>query len=183
MKDLSFLNEMENASGQKISGCYQCYRCTVGCPVVKEMDIYPHRVIRYIILGERERVLASKTVWTCLQCVTCSVRCPNDIDIAHVFDTIRKIAMKERTGAEEDTWKFDRLFLESVRKHGRLHEIEAVIKYKVDKKNFFEDTKMGVGMMVRGRLGILPHNIKDRNGFKEIFARIEAEKKERGQGI
>jgi heterodisulfide reductase subunit C2 len=176
MNDLSFLNEMEKASGQKISGCYQCYRCTLGCPVVKEMDIYPHRVMRYISLGERERVLASKTVWTCLQCTTCSVRCPNDIDIAHVFDTVRKIRMREYKGAEEDTWKFDRYFLESVQKHGRLYEIEALLRYKVDKKNFFEDTGMGMGMFLKGRLGVLPHNIRDRKEFKEIFRKIEAEK-------
>jgi len=176
MRDLSFLNEMEKASGQKISGCYQCYRCTMGCPVVRDMDIYPHRVIRYIILGEKERVLSSKAVWTCLQCVTCSVRCPNDIDIAHVFDTVRKIAVKERVRPGEDTWKFDQYFLESVRKHGRLYEMEAVLKYKADKKDFFGDGKMGMGMMLKGRLGILPHNIRDRKEFKEIFARIEAEK-------
>jgi heterodisulfide reductase subunit C2 len=176
MNDLSFLNEMEKASGQKISGCYQCYRCTVGCPVAKEMDVYPHRVIRYIILGERERVLASKSVWTCLQCVTCSVRCPNDIDIAHVFDTVRKIAMKERRGEEEDTWKFDQYFLNSVEEHGRLYEIEAVLKYKADKKDFFGDTKMGMGMFLKGRLGVLPHNIKGRKELNEIFRKIEAGK-------
>ncbi len=176
MNDLSFLNEMENATGEKISGCYQCYRCTVGCPVAKEMDIYPHRVIRYITLGERERVLASKTIWTCLQCLTCSVRCPNDIDIAHVFDTLRKIAVREHKEAEKDTWRFDRSFLDSVEKHGRLHEIEAVMKYKMVKKNFLEDAKMGMGMFMKGRMGILPHNIKERKQLKEIFRKIEAEK-------
>jgi len=173
MDDLSFLKEMEEASGEKISSCYQCYRCTLGCPVVKEMDIYPHRVIRYIVLGEREKALASATIWTCLQCVTCSVRCPNDIDIAHVFDTLRKIAIKEHKEADEDVWKFDRYFLDSVRKHGRLHEIETVMKYKMEKKNLFEDAKMGMGMFRKGRMGILPHNIKDRRGFKEMFARLE----------
>ncbi len=179
MDDLSFLTEMEKASGQKISGCYQCYRCTLGCPVAREMDIYPHRVIRLITLGERERVLGSKAVWTCLQCSTCSVRCPNDIDIAHVFDAVRKISMREQKAAEQDTWKFDQYFLDSVRKHGRLYEMEAVLKYKADKKNFLEDRKMGMAMFLKGRLGVLPHNIKDRKQIKEIFRKIEAEK-ERG---
>ena len=176
MNDLSFLNEMENASGEKISGCYQCYRCTVGCPVVREMDVFPHRLIRYIVLGQREQALASKSIWTCLQCVTCSVRCPNDIDIAHVFDTLRKIAVREGKEAEKDTWKFDQYFLDSVRKHGRLHEIETVMKYKMDKKNFFEDARMGIGMIAKGRMGFLPHNIRDRKGFEEIFARLAAKK-------
>jgi heterodisulfide reductase subunit C2 len=176
MNDLSFLNEIEKASGEKISGCYQCYRCTLGCPVVADMDIYPHRVIRYIVLGEREKVLTSKTMWTCLQCVTCSVRCPNDIDIAHVFDTLRKIAVKEHKEAETDTWKFDQYFIDSVKKHGRLHEMETILRYKIDKRDLFGDTKMGMAMFMKGRMGILPHNIKDRKGLKDMFKRIEDEK-------
>jgi heterodisulfide reductase subunit C2 len=172
MNDLSFLTEMEKASGEKISGCYQCYRCTIGCPVANEMDMYPHRLIRHIVLGDRDRALASKAIWTCLQCVTCSVRCPNDIDVAHVFDTLRKISVGEHKEAEKNTWKFDQYFLESVRKHGRLHEVEAVLRYKADRKNFFEDARMGMGMFLKGRMGILPHNIKDRKQLKEIFKRI-----------
>jgi heterodisulfide reductase subunit C len=176
MNDLAFLNEMEKASGEKISSCYQCYKCTIGCPVVADMDMYPHRVIRQIVLGEREKVLKAKTIWTCLQCVTCSVRCPNDIDIAHVFDTLRKIAVKEGVAAEKDTWLFDSLFVDNVKKHGRLHEIEMIMKYKLEKKDFFSDAKMGMGMFMKGRMGVLPHNIKDRQGLKEMFKKIEDEK-------
>jgi heterodisulfide reductase subunit C len=175
MNDLSFLHEIEKASGEAVSTCYQCYKCTGGCPVVGEMDIFPHRIIRHIILGDREKVLRSKTIWTCLQCITCSVRCPNDIDIAHVFDTLRKKAVKEGKEAEKDTWLFDSLFLDSVRKHGRLHEIEAILRYKIKKKNFFEDAKMGMGMFLKGRMGILPHNIRDRAGLKEMFKKIGEE--------
>ena len=172
MNDLSFLHEMEAVSGEKISTCYQCYKCTVGCPVVTDMDVYPHRIIRHIILGDKEKVLRSKTIWTCLQCLTCSVRCPNNIDIAHVLDTLRKIAVKEHKEGERDTWRFDELFLESVGKHGRLHEIEAILKYKLEKKDLFSDTKMGMGMLMKGRMGILPHNIRDRERLQEIMKKV-----------
>lgn len=182
MNDLSFLNEIENKSGEKVSACYQCYKCTNGCPVAADMDIYPHRIIRHVILGNREKVLRSKSIWTCLQCVTCSVRCPNDIDIAHVFDTLRKIAVKEYKEAEKDTWKFDQYFLDSVQKHGRLYEIETMLRYKMDKKNLFEDTKMGMSMFLKGRMGILPHNIKDRKALKEMFERIKAQDREGKNG-
>ncbi len=181
MNDLSFLKEIENQSGEKISTCYQCYKCTVGCPVAHDMDIFPHRIIRHIILGDKEKVLTSGAIWTCLQCTTCSVRCPNDIDIAHVFDTLRKIAVAEHQEAEKDTWAFYKYFLDSVKKHGRLHELEAIMRYKLAKKDFFGDTKIGLGMLAKGRMGILPHNIRDRKELKEMFKKIEAgfgEKKE-----
>lgn len=175
MNNLSFLKEIEDKSGEKISACYQCYKCTTGCPVARDMDIYPHRIIRHIILGDRERVLSSAAIWTCLQCTTCSVRCPNDIDIAGVFATLRKIAMAENRSAEKDTWAFYQYFLDSVKKHGRLHELEAIMRYKVVKKNFFGDTKMGLGMFAKGRMGILPHNINDRKSVRNMFENIERE--------
>jgi heterodisulfide reductase subunit C len=176
MDDLGFLHEVEKATGEKVSACYQCCKCTAGCPVVADMDIYPHRIIRHIILGNKDRVLGSKTIWTCLQCVTCSVRCPNDIDVARVFDGLRKISVREGKMAEMDTWRFDEIFLESVQRHGRLHEVETILRYKIGKKDLFSDTKMGMGMLMKGRMGLLPHNIKDRKGLKEIFKKIEGKK-------
>ncbi|MGD0230699.1 MAG: 4Fe-4S dicluster domain-containing protein [Syntrophorhabdales bacterium] len=171
MDDMTFLREMEQESNEQISACYQCYRCTNGCPALPEMDILPHRVIRLIMLGERERVLASKTIWSCLQCYACSVRCPNDIHIGHVFDTARKIAIRDKL-AVSDVWTFDRLFLDSVRAHGRLYELETVMRYKLKKKDLFSDTKMGLDMMKKGRMGLFPHNIKDRAGLKNALARM-----------
>ena len=100
MQNTEFTKEMEEKSGERVSTCYQCYRCTNGCPALAEMDLYPHRLIRHIMLGDREKVLGSKTIWSCLQCYTCSIRCPNDIDIAHIINTARKISTAE--GKEKD---------------------------------------------------------------------------------
>jgi heterodisulfide reductase subunit C len=175
MDDGSFLDELEVSSGERISSCYQCYKCTAGCPVVREMDIYPHRIMRHILLGNREKVLQSKTIWVCLQCVTCSIRCPNDIDVAHLFDTLRKRAVKEGKAADMDGWTFDRFFLESVERHGRLHEIEAILRYKMKKGNLFGDARMGTGMFLKGRMGVLPHNVRDRERMREIFKKCRSE--------
>jgi heterodisulfide reductase subunit C2 len=176
MDDLAFLKMVEKESGEKVSACYQCYRCTNSCPVLSDMDILPHRVIRYCMLGEKEKVLRSKTIWSCLQCYTCSVRCPNDIHVGHVFDTLRKIAVREEK-VEDDVWKFDELFLDSVRRHGRLYEIESMLPFVLRKKNFFAYASMGPKTVLKGRIGIFPHNVKDRKGIKQIFDRVEAEHK------
>jgi heterodisulfide reductase subunit C2 len=173
MNDLSFLKEVERESGERVSACYQCYRCTNSCPVLSDMDLLPHRVVRYCMLGEKEKVLRSKTIWSCLQCYTCSVRCPNDIHVGHVFDTLRKIAVRE-SKVQDDLWKFDEFFLDSVRRHGRLYELESMLFFKLHKRDFFSDTAMGAGMILKGRLGLLPHNIRDRKGIKTIFDRVSA---------
>lgn len=169
----SFLDEIERKSGEKISACYQCYRCTNGCPVVIDMDVFPHRIIRYIILGDRDKVLKSKAIWQCLQCATCSVRCPNDIDIAHVFDTLRRVSIEEGMAIDTDIWRFDRLFLESVKRHGRLYEIEAIMRYKLEKKELFRDTKMGAKMMLKGRMGVMPHSIRGKKQIRSVFEKLD----------
>ena len=46
------LDRVETLSGQQLLACYQCGRCSAGCPVVDEMDIVPSEVIRLLQLGQ-----------------------------------------------------------------------------------------------------------------------------------
>ncbi len=179
MEDLRFLQQVEEESGENVSACYQCYRCSNGCPAVPEMDLLPHRVIRHVILGHDEKVLKSRTIWACLQCYTCSVRCPNDIHIAHVFDSLRKISTRKGLARETDTWRFNELFLDSVKRHGRLHEIEAIMRYKLAKRKLFDDVAMGLRMILKGRMGFFAHNIKGRSLVRNMFARARETREKR----
>lgn len=169
MPQFSFLDEIETVSKTGISSCYQCCRCTNGCPVAQDMDIVPHRLIRYIIDGEQEKALSSGTIWTCLNCATCSVRCPNGIDVARVFETLRVLSVEAHLAATMDTRLFDEIFIENISKHGRLYEMEAVMRYRLHKKEFFGDADMGLAMVRKGRIGLTPHNIRDRKNLGKVM--------------
>jgi len=91
----SLRKRIEELSGQKISACFQCEKCTNGCPVTFAMDIVPHKVIRLLHLGLINEVLHSDTIWVCASCETCTTRCPNDIDIARIMDTLRQMSQRE----------------------------------------------------------------------------------------
>ena len=86
----SFRDLVKRLSNEDVSRCYQCGKCTAGCPVAMEMDIMPNQVMRLIQIGVKDWVLSSSTIWLCLSCETCSTRCPEDIDLAKVMDTLRK---------------------------------------------------------------------------------------------
>ena len=73
-KEDSFLTEIIQASGQDLQACYQCQKCSAGCPLGDAMDVLPNQVLRHIQYDHRERVLGSKTIWICASCYTCSVR-------------------------------------------------------------------------------------------------------------
>ena len=52
-----FLDEVSKRSGQNLQACYQCRRCAAGCPVGEETGVTPDRLIRLIVMGDREEAL------------------------------------------------------------------------------------------------------------------------------
>ena len=91
-----FVRKVEELSGQKLLACYQCGKCSAGCPAVSEMDILPNQVIRYAQLGMKDELLAAKSVWVCASCYTCNVRCPKGIKIAEVMEAVRQVLLRRR---------------------------------------------------------------------------------------
>jgi len=115
-KENSFLSEVVRASGESIQACFQCQKCSAGCPIVYAMDILPNQVLRHIQYGHREKVLSSKTIWICASCYTCSVRCPNNIDIAKIMDTLRNLSIRSGVEVgEKDVPVFHSVFLNTIK--------------------------------------------------------------------
>jgi ferredoxin len=90
-----FIREVEELSGENINSCYQCGKCTAGCPVALEMDYTPRQIIRMVQLGMKEEVLKCSTIWLCASCVTCTARCPREVDLAKIMDALRILARRE----------------------------------------------------------------------------------------
>lgn len=92
----SFVDKVQELSGQNLLVCYQCGKCSAGCPAVSEMDILPNQVIRFAQLGLKEELLKCRAIWACASCLTCNVRCPKGIKIAEVMEAIRQILLRQR---------------------------------------------------------------------------------------
>jgi heterodisulfide reductase subunit C len=166
----SFRDRVKLLSNEDVSRCYQCGKCTAGCPVAMEMDIMPNQVMRLIQIGVSDWVLSSSTIWLCLSCETCSTRCPENIDIAKVMDTLRKISLEDGHHAPQTTiTDFHKIFLDSVRKHGRLNEIELSVKYNLALRKPFNDVPLAAKLGQKGKLKPFSGGVKDKDNIKKIF--------------
>lgn len=168
-------SEVEARSGIKVSACYQCKKCSNGCPVVYAMDIQPNRVIRMIQLGLKDEVLKSSTIWVCASCETCSTRCPNDVDIARLMDLLRQMSIQEGKVKDGKTAIFHETFLSSIRRFGRVHELMMIGEYRAKTRDFMSDLRLGWEMFKRGRLKLFPSGVKGKKEIREIFRRSEKE--------
>lgn len=133
--------------------CYQCGKCTGGCPIAPFMDYTPNRLIRFIQLNRIDIALKSKTIWLCSSCKTCSVRCPKDIDLASIMNRLRLIAEENNVKpGEKNIYLFHKLFKEQVLKNGRLFELPLIAKYNILSGNPIKDISLGIMMFKKGRL-------------------------------
>jgi ferredoxin len=95
MLQSEFVSKVVELSGQDINLCYQCGKCSAGCPMSFVMDLLPNQIIRAVQLGLAEDVIRSRTPWLCASCLVCTVRCPKGIDIARVMEAVRQITLRK----------------------------------------------------------------------------------------
>ena len=179
-KDAAFAREVERRSGTPVSACYQCHKCSTGCPIAPEMDLLSSQIMRLTHLGAGEEVLGSKAIWLCASCEACTTRCPMEIDIAGVMDTLRIMAV-ERKAAEPDarSRSFNRAFLMSARWHGRVYEFGMMALYKLISRDLFSDVDKLPKMLARRKLSLLPHFSRSTKQVRRVFKRAEEEEKKR----
>jgi heterodisulfide reductase subunit C2 len=170
---------LEAATGVNLAHCYQCGKCAAGCPVADQMDLPPCQVFRLLQLGFPDleaRVLASEGIWLCLTCETCTSRCPQEVGITKAMDFLRQEAVRRGVAhpKSRDILAFHPAFLDSIEYTGRLFEVGLVADYKTRTLHLLKDVALAPKMYVKGKLGLLPHLVKDRKGLKALFARAAA---------
>ena len=179
-KDDSFLREVERRSGTSVSACYQCHKCSTGCPTGVEMEVLTSQVMRLLHLGAGREVLESEAIWLCASCEACTSRCPMDIDIAAVMDTLRMMAVERGVAIpDKRSVVFGQSFLNSVSRYGRVFELGSVINYKLRTGDLFSDIDKALSMVTKGKLSPVPNRSGNVREVRDVFERSRKEEEKR----
>ncbi len=170
------LEEVRRRSDTEVSTCFQCHKCSTGCPVGADMDFLPSQIMRLVHLGAEKEALGSQAIWLCASCEACTTRCPMGIDIAGVMDALRIMAI-DRHAVLPDAHgrQFNRSFLGSVRRHGRVYEMGMMSAYKLRTFDLLSDVDKVPQLLAQGKLSLLPNRSGCIKEVREIFRRADEE--------
>lgn len=89
------LNEIKRVGAFDISACFNCGNCTAICPLSKEGEEFPRKMIRYAAVGLEEKLLSSPELWSCYYCGECTQTCPRDADPGAFMMAARRYAIRK----------------------------------------------------------------------------------------
>jgi heterodisulfide reductase subunit C len=163
-------------TGESVYKCYQCGKCTAGCPLATEMDYAPNQIVRLLQLGlpELEQVaLRAFAIWLCLTCETCAARCPKEVNLPQIMEYLRRESLRRGLvhPKAKDILAFHEAFLDTIRRNGRLYEVGLISEYKLKTLHLFQDVLSAPALLMRGKLKLLPHKIEGQNEVERIFSR------------
>ena len=168
---------VEEISGVDLSVCYQCRKCTSGCPVSKLVTSPPSEIMRRLHLGAGDELLDSDILWICVSCETCSARCPMEIDVAAVMDALRTLALEKGAAKQEGNVPlFNRAFLATVKFFGQTYDIAMIAAYKMGTLKLMDDTEKFPKMLKKRKIALLPPFGADRKTVRRIFKKSKQNK-------
>jgi heterodisulfide reductase subunit C len=176
----NLLKEINKEIAGNVNVCYQCRKCSAGCPMSYAMDYTPAQLIHAIRLGQTELVLNSKTMWMCSSCQTCTTRCPQDVDIARVMDACKILAVREGIKPPVSrVHKFNKAAMLNIKLFGRMYELGLIGDLKMRTFEFFKDMGLGIKMFTKGKLSLFPGISPARSSTTwKIFSKVSKKEKE-----
>ncbi|MGB2911264.1 MAG: heterodisulfide reductase-related iron-sulfur binding cluster [Anaerolineales bacterium] len=144
--------------GQNVYLCYQCVKCSSGCPVAEFFDWQPNQIMRALQLGQEDIALQSETPWLCASCQTCTTRCPQDLDIAGIMEWVTREALERGIKPPVTEVKiFNDAFMREVRIWGRAYEPGLMVEMKLrDPGSMFNDIDLYTRMLKKMKVSFIP---------------------------
>lgn len=139
------------------------------------MDVPPRGLWRMVQFGMKEEIFSSRTFWLCSSCYTCTLRCPRGLALTDAMSALKRLAIAEGRLTDKKSPAFYRAFLDSVRRYGRVREVEMMGRYFIALKNPATPlafTPLGVKLMARGKLSAGWPRLFGAGKLEAIFGKV-----------
>ena len=174
-KNKQRIEALAKNAGVKLHECYQCGKCSAGCPMAASMDLTPRQVLRYLQLGLLDEALHSRGPWMCATCSTCSARCPHDVPIAELMEEVRQQANRMGIRPVRRAYLFTEDFLLPVRWFGKAHELTLTMFYNLTSGRPLQHFSYLPAMLKGHKLKMLPARVKNRAAVQRLMKNCEKE--------
>jgi heterodisulfide reductase subunit C len=168
----------ETPGDPRLEMCIQCGTCGGSCPSGPDMELTPRAIFQMIKAGMKDKVLSSNTPWYCVSCYYCTVRCPQEVHITELMYTLKRMAINEGLYRESTASRapdFSGTFIDYVENYGRSFELGLATRYHLSHNplNMVSMASMGMGMLIKGRMDLIPTRIKGLKQLKAILAKAK----------
>ena len=161
---------------EMVRACIQCGTCTASCPNEFAMDHTPRKLWRMVLMGLKDQIFQSKTFTLCSNCYYCTLRCPRGLPLTEAMDALKQIAARENLAKYRQSTLFYKNFLRSVRRHGRVNEMEFMAFYFAALRNLFIPLRyapLGARLMLKRKVSVVVP-LTARRPLEAIFRKVEA---------
>lgn len=160
---------------EKVSACMQCGTCTGSCPNADSMDVTPRQLWRMVLLGLRNEIFSSKTFWLCSSCYYCTLRCPRGLPLTETIGDLKRLAQAEGILREKKSQLFYHSFIDTVRRYGRVREMEMMTRYFLSMKNPITPigfAPLGLKLMLKGKVSLQLPSISGPGKLDALFRKV-----------
>jgi len=141
------------------------------------MDYTPRQLWRLIQLGLKEEVLTSNSFWLCTACYLCTLRCLRGIACTETMSTLKRMAVSMGMEKLSSSARFYEAFRDTVRRHGRLHEVELMTTFfgRAKRLGAMGYTRLGFTLWRKGKVSLDASavNIRGLDQIEAIYRKVE----------
>lgn len=161
---------------EMLRACIQCGTCSASCPNEFAMDRTPRLLWQMVLMGQTAEIFKTRTFAMCSTCYYCTLRCPRGLPLTEVMNALKRIAARDNNPRYRQSTLFYKKFIHSVRRHGRVSEMEFMALYFAALKKPLAPLRLvplGIKLMGKGKVAMSPP-VRAQRPLESIFRKIEA---------
>ena len=88
--DPELRHSVREFGAEDVDACFNCGNCTAVCPLSRDSTVFPRKIIRYLQLGLKDKLLRCPEPWLCYYCGECSETCPRQANPGELMMALRR---------------------------------------------------------------------------------------------